>query len=191
MGSPKRQRKRYETPRYHWRRDLIEADLKLIGTYGLRNKHELWRHYYELSKYRTSARLLLAKTPEERIVPEKELLTKLYKLGLIAEKATIDDILDLSIEDLLERRLQTQVMRLGLAKTPQQARQLIIHGHIFLSGRKITAPSYMVLRGEENKIKYTPTSPLATPQHPVRKAIELPAQAPTPKTEKEQPIEAE
>lgn len=188
MGSPKRQRKRYETPRYPWRRDLIEADLKLIGTYGLRNKHELWRHFYELSKFRTSARRLLAKSPQERIVPEKELLTKLHKLGLIAEKATIEDVLDLSIEDLLERRLQTQAVRLGLAKSPQQARQLIAHGHISLAGRKVTAPSYMVLRGEENKLKYTPTSPLAKPEHLVRKTIELPA--PTPKTGKEQSIKA-
>lgn len=176
MGAPKKLRKTYKTPLYPWRKDIQEAELHLLGTYGLRNKHELWRHHSQLTKFRTIARTLLAKTETERAKLEKELLNKLYRLGITAEKATIDDVLDLSVEDLLDRRLQTQILRLGLAKSPQQARQFITHGHIAVNERRVTIPSYLVLRGEEKTIKYSPTSPLAKPDHITRKALETPAQ---------------
>lgn len=177
MGAPKRLRKKYKTPLYPWRKNIQEAELQLVGTYGLRNKRELWRNHFQLTKFRTTARTLLAKTTTERAKLEKELLNKLYRLGITAEKATIDDVLDLSVEDLLERRLQTQVLRLGLAKSLQQARQFITHGHIAVNERRVTIPSYLVLRGEENTIKYSSTSPITNPEHITRKAIKTPAPA--------------
>ena len=177
MGAPKRLRKQYKTPLYPWRKEIQEAELQLVGTYGLRNKHELWRHHSQLTKFRIIARTLLAKTATERAKLEKELLNKLYRLGITAEKATIDDVLDLSIENLLERRLQTHILRLGLAKSPQQARQFITHGHITINERRVTIPSYLVLRGEEKTIKYSPASPLAKPDHITRKALETPTLA--------------
>jgi len=184
MGDPRRQRRKYVTPRYPWRKDVLDTELKLLGEYGLRNKRELWRHHTMLSKYRKNARTILAKPPEERAKLEKELLTKFNRFGIVSEAATIDDIQDLSIEDLLERRLQTIVFRNGLAKSLQQARQLITHGHVFINGRKVTAPSYLVLRGEEASITYAPTSPLANPEHAIRKAIVTPPTKVEPTSEK-------
>ena len=139
MGDPKRQRKKYETPRFLWRRDILQEELKLLGTYGLRNKHELWRHETALSKYRGIARSLIGMSPEERDKIENELLTKLKKIGILQETAVLDNVLDLTIEDLLERRLQTIIFRKSLAKTPYQARQLITHRHIIIGNRIVTA----------------------------------------------------
>ncbi|MEM2765749.1 MAG: S4 domain-containing protein, partial [Candidatus Caldarchaeum sp.] len=51
------------------------------------------------------------------------------------------------------RRLQTIVFRLGLAKTIFHARQLISHGKVYVGGKKVTAPSYHVLKGEEETIR--------------------------------------
>jgi small subunit ribosomal protein S4 len=48
-----------------------------------------------------------------------------------------------------------------LARTPQQARQLVVHGHISIGNRKITTPSYLVSRDEESAIHFTPTSVFA------------------------------
>jgi small subunit ribosomal protein S4 len=144
MGDPKKQRKKFETPRFRWRKDILQEELKLIGQYGLRNKHELWRHKTMLSKTRGIARSLIGKTPEERVKMENELLTRLKKLGILNETAVLDNVLDLSIEDLLERRLQTIVFRKGLARTAFQSRQLITHGHITMGNRRVTVPSYTV-----------------------------------------------
>ena len=52
MGDPKRQRKKFDTPRFPWQMDMLNAELKLLGQYGLRNKREIWRHKTLLSKYR-------------------------------------------------------------------------------------------------------------------------------------------
>ena len=41
MGDPKKQKKKYESPKYPWSVDRFEAELKLLGEYGLRNKREL------------------------------------------------------------------------------------------------------------------------------------------------------
>jgi small subunit ribosomal protein S4 len=177
MGDPKKQKKKYETPRFPWRADILQEELKLLGQYGLRNKRELWRCKTMLSKYRGIARALIGKTPEERKNMEAQLLNSLKKLGIIHETAVLDDVLDLTVEDVLERRLQTIVFRKGLAKNIHQARQLITHGHIVIGNQRVTVPSYIVKKEEEDKIAYAPDSPLADPNHPLRQVIAVPISA--------------
>ena len=178
MGDPKKQRKKFETPRFRWRKDILEEELKLIGQYGLRNKHELWRHKTTLSKTRGIARSLIGKTPEERTKMENELLARLKKLGILAETSVLDNVLDLSIEDLLERRLQTIVFRKGLARTVFQARQLITHGHITIGNRRVTVPSYKVSKSEEEQIIYSPHSVIINETHPLRQGLSYVAKEP-------------
>lgn len=181
MGDPKKQRKKYEPPRFPWRIDVLEAELKLLGQYGLRNKRELWRHRTMLSKFRGIARSLLGMPAEQRKKLEMQLLKKLHRLGILPEKAALDDVLDLSIEDILERRLQTIVFQKGLTKSIHQARQLITHRHIAIEKRKVYSPSYLVLRDEEASIAYAPTSPLSNSKHPLRASVQgtHPKSAPT------------
>ena len=172
MGDPKKPKKKYETPRFPWRSDILQNELVLLGQYGLRNKRELWRHKTMLSKFRGIARSLLSMPAEKRAKLESELLGKLKRLGILPETAVLDDVLDMTVEDILERRLQTIVFRKGLAKTPYQARQLITHGHIAINGRKVFSPNYLVTKEEEDSITYAPTSPLNNPEHPLRLIIE-------------------
>ena len=177
MGDPKKQKKKYTTPRFPWRSDILQSELKIMGQYGLRNKRELWRHKTMLSKFRGIARSLLGMPTNERVKLEAQLLRKLKRYGILPENAVLDDVLDLTIEDILERRLQTMVLRKGLAKSIYQARQLITHGHIAIGDRKVFSPSYLVTRDEEDKITYAPTSPLANPEHPIRQSIEVTEEA--------------
>ena len=67
----------------------------------------------------------------------------------------------MSVENILERRIQTLVYKNGMAKTPLQARQLIIHGHVSVRGRKVTSPSYILKADEEEYLKYTSASVFA------------------------------
>ena len=177
MGDPRKQRKKFETPRFPWRTDVLEKELKLLGQYGLRNKREIWRHKTLLSKHRGIARSLLGLSVEERRKPEKQLLSRLDRLGILPETAALDDVLVLSLEDILERRLQTLVFQKGLAKSIHQARQLITHGHVAIAGRRVSSPSYLVLKEEEAKITYASTSPLSTPNQPLQKSVAVPAKA--------------
>ena len=175
MGDPKKPKKKFETPRFPWRIDVLQNELNLIGQYGLRNKRELWRHRTMLSKFRARARLarsLISMSANERMKLEAELLGKLKRLGVLQENAVLDNVLDMTIEDILERRFQTLVLRRGLAKTPHQSRQLITHGHVSIGERKIFSPSYLVLKDEENKIEYSLTSVLNNPEHSLRLNLE-------------------
>ena len=168
MGDPKKHRKKYSRPRNIWNKERLEKELVLVGKYGLRNKKEIYRLQTLLSNFRGRARKLLSLSGEEKETVLGELASRLNKMGILPETAQVDDILRLAIEDLLERRLQTMVYNQGLATTIYHARQLITHGHIAISGIKMTSPGHLVLRDEENQINYSHKSPLNNPDHPSR-----------------------
>ncbi len=160
MGDPKKSRKKWETPGHPWIKDRLRHEQELLGRYGLRNKREIWIAQTIIRNFRHQARSLLALPPAERLVREKQLVGKLAKIGLLkGENATVDDILSLTEENLLERRLQTLVYKKGLANTVYQARQLIVHGHIAIGGKRVTSPGYIVSVDEEDLIDYYATSP--------------------------------
>jgi len=162
VGDPKKPRKKWEGPSHPWRKEILEQELVLMGQYGLRNKRELWIAKTLLRRIRAKARRLLALPEEERIKRSKPLIRKLYKMGLLpSEDATLDDVLSLTVNDVLERRLQTIVYRKGLATSIYHARQLIVHGHIAINGRRVRSPGHLVSRDEEDKIDYYPLSPYA------------------------------
>ena len=109
---------------------------------------------------------------------ENELLTQLKKKGILQETAVLDNVLDLTIEDILERRLQTIVFRKGLARTVYQARQLITHGHITIDNRRVTIPGYIVPKEAETKLIYSPESAIANQVHPLRAGLAVVAKQP-------------
>jgi small subunit ribosomal protein S4 len=152
MGDPHKPKKMFRRPRRIWTTEQLNAELYVIGSYGLRNKRELWRAQSEVARFRNQARALLALPTEVRQEKETQLLTFLNRLGLVNQSATLDDVLNLKIEDLLERRLQTIVMKNGQTKSPQQARQMVAHGHVSLGNRIVNIPGYLVRREEEQQI---------------------------------------
>ncbi|HSF50880.1 MAG TPA: 30S ribosomal protein S4 [Nitrososphaeraceae archaeon] len=152
MGDPKKSRKTFKRPRQIWTKDQLSSELYLLGTYGLRSKRELWKAQTKIAGIRNQARALLALTTESRHEKENKLLTYLQRLGLVGESATLDDILNIKIEDILERRLQTIVMKKAITKSPHQARQLVVHGHVSIGDRTINIPGYPVKMEEESKI---------------------------------------
>jgi len=147
----KRQKKKYEKPKRPWDKARIDAERKLKQDYGLRRKKEIWREESILRNYRRIARGLAAKRDTEK---EKILIEKLVKIGLLNPNADLDDVLALTTEKILERRLQTIVMRKGLAKTAKHSRQLIVHGHISVNGRRVRWPGMLVTVSDESKISF-------------------------------------
>lgn len=153
MGDPRKIKNKYETPRKVWDADRIKTDKKLTSTYGLKNTREIWITLQHLKKARRNAIRLLslgAKGKEEG----KPLLSRLARLGILPAEANLEDILSLSVENFLDRRLQSRVMKKGLARTAHQARQLVTHGFIAVKGRRVTAPSYQVNAEEDQYISY-------------------------------------
>ncbi|NPA22229.1 MAG: 30S ribosomal protein S4 [Candidatus Micrarchaeota archaeon] len=146
--------KKYSRPKKLWVVDRIREEHRLKHKYGLKNMREIWIARAFLRKVRANARKLLALPPDLRKKGEKEVLGKLERYNILPGDATIDDVLSLSVEDVLKRRLQTLVYEKGLAKTIKQARQLIVHGFIAVKGRRVTSPGMLVRKEEENEISY-------------------------------------
>lgn len=168
MGDPRRQKKKYVVPKRPFDTERFEQELELIGAFGLRNKRELWRHSTELSNYRRQARQMLAVPPSERQQLEKELVDKLTKIGILTEEPSLDHVLDLTLDNILERRLQTIVFRKGMAASMHHARQLVAHGHIALDNARVTTPARLITIGEADRIAYTTKSSLNDQSHPAR-----------------------
>ena len=158
MGDPKTPRRVWQKPRRPLNYDLMMDELKTLGTFGLKTKRELWKTQTELSRIRLQARSLLALRQDERERKEPILMQSLSKIGLVNEDSTLDDVLNLQVTDLLSRRLQTIAQRKLYFKTPYQARQAIVHGHIMIGDSIVTIPSYTVKIEEEAKIHLIPES---------------------------------
>jgi small subunit ribosomal protein S4 len=160
MGDPRRIKKKYDKPKHPWRSDRIESERGIARQYGLKRKREIWRMRTILRRIRRQARRLLTARSEQAKREEAELLGSLRRLGLLSEKAALEDVLALETTSILERRLQTLVHKKGLAQTVQQARQFIVHGHISVGGGKVTAPNYLVRKEEEESIQIFEHSPI-------------------------------
>ena len=158
MGDPKTPRRIWKKPKRPLNYNLMMDELKTLGTFGLKTKKELWKARTNLSKLRHQARSLLALRQEIRNEKEPALLNSLSKIGLVDKNSTLDDVLNLQVTDLLSRRLQTIVQRKLYFKTPYQARQAIVHGHIMIGDSIVTIPSYIVKIDEESKIHLIPES---------------------------------
>ena len=175
MGYPGKKRKSYDTPKHPWQAARMATEVELIKKYGLRNKKEVWKAQSMLRRYRGDARRLLAESAESELTGHQkteadQILARLIRYGLLKPDSNVDDILSLQTDSILERRLQTQVYRLGLARTARQARQFITHGHIAVNGKKVTVPSMFISKEEEMEIDYYGASSLASESHPERPA---------------------
>lgn len=171
MGDPKFSRKTYVTPSHPWEGERIKEENELIRKYGLKNKRELWKAHSILKNFRVKARELIARErsgEKQAEIETKQLLDRLVRLGMLPPNSTLDDVLALNVEAVLSRRLQTLTYLKGLAHTPKQARQLVVHGHTSIRGRKVTIPGYLVKKDEEDFISYHESSPLSNELHPAR-----------------------
>ncbi|HLC47175.1 MAG TPA: 30S ribosomal protein S4 [Candidatus Nanoarchaeia archaeon] len=172
MGDPKRPKKAYTTPHHPWIRERIEEERKLLREYGLKNKKEIWRMESMLRNYKAQAKKLIALRGSQAEKEKRALLEKLLRYGLVKETTAVDPVLDLSLRDILERRLQTQVFKKGFARSPKQARQFITHQHIMVNGKTVSVPSYLLTMQEESLLSFYPHSSLNNAEHAERVVLE-------------------
>ena len=153
MGDIKKQKKKFSKPSHPWQKDRIEAEKEMLKQYGLRRKYEIWKTDSLLRKFLNRAKTIIAQRTTQSELEKKQMLDRLYSLGLLKHGSRVEDVLNLTIKDLMERRLQTLIVRKQLARTMLQARQFITHECVAVGHKKITAPSYLVSVQEEPQIR--------------------------------------
>ncbi|KAK9457846.1 ribosomal protein S4 [Dipodascopsis uninucleata] len=154
--------KTYAVPKRPYENARLDAELKLAGEYGLKNKREIYRIGLQLSKIRRAARDLLTRDEKDpkRLFEGNALIRRLVRIGVLSEdRMRLDYVLALRIEDFLERRLQTQVFKLGLAKSIHHARVLIRQRHVRVGKQIVNVPSFMVRLDSQKHIDFALTSP--------------------------------
>jgi small subunit ribosomal protein S4 len=170
MGDPRKRRKKYSTPKHPWQKERIDEESAIRKEYGTRNKKEIWKMNSLIKSFHANAIKASALNVTDQSKKEFSLiLDKLKKLGLLnQEQNSTNDVLNITVKDLFERRLQTVIVRKHLARSTNQARQFITHEHIFVNGKKITSPSYLVPVKDEHHIMFDPRSSLHNEDHPER-----------------------
>lgn len=171
MGDPRKIRSKFEGPSHPWQRQRIEEEKLLVKEYGLKNKTEIWKMHSMLKSFTVQAKNLIPLATPQAELEKKQLMARLQRYGLVPVNTQVDVVLGLTLRDLLERRLQTQVYKKNFAKTMHQARQFITHGHVTIFGKKISSPSYLVPVAEETQIGFISNSTLANPDHPERQIV--------------------
>jgi small subunit ribosomal protein S4 len=174
MGDPRKQRAKFHGPLHPWQKERLEEEKPLVNEYGLSNKKEIYRINSMLRKFLSQTKKLSASKTEQAQKETEQFLTRLKSLGIIGETVQLGDVLNTTMKDILERRLQTIVFRKNLARTIKQARQFITHGQIMVKGKRITSPSYLVSKEEENSVSFMASSALSNPEHPERAEPEKP-----------------
>ncbi len=158
MGDPRRSKKLYSRPFRPYDKDRISGEKVLLNKYGLRRKNEIYKSEAFLRDLKRKARESIAAKDENA---ENKILNKAVNLGILnPDKASIDALLSLDTSALLERRLESLLVKLKMANTPFQARQFIVHGHVLVDGVKVTSPKYMVDIKSESLISFDPRSSL-------------------------------
>jgi len=170
MGLPIKHRKKYISHKKKWDKNVIEEEAVLVKDYGLKNKKEIRKVELKLSKYKTLAKSFNKSAETKNSVEAKNFVDKLKATGYLNIDATsLDEVLDIQLRDILERRLSNILYKNKLAKTPKQARQFITHKHVKIAGRMIDSPSYSLSLAEEAQVEFNSTSSLADEEHPERK----------------------
>lgn len=171
MGDPAKHRRIYEKPMHPWQRGRIEKERITLSTYGLKNKKEIWRMDSKRKSFAGQAKRLIAAKGHQADTERNLLFARLIRLGLLSGTPKLDDVLSLTLEDVMNRRLQSLVHKKGFARSMKQARQFITHQHITVGGKALTAPSYLVPITQEASITFLPQSSLGSIDHPERVPI--------------------
>jgi small subunit ribosomal protein S4 len=181
MGSPRKLRREWSRPLRPFDRVRLEYEAGLEKEYGFKKKNEIWNIQNYFKNLKRRARNIQATHDQN---DEKILMAKLLRYGIAKEKFTLDDVLNLRLEDVCERRLQTIVLRSGMATTNGQARQMVVHRRILIGDMVVDQPNYLVNVEEEKKIKLKVKAPKeGQAPKPAPTGAEAQGQAEAPKPE--------
>ncbi len=169
MGLPIKHRKKFVSHKKRWDKQTIVDEAVLVNDYALKNKKEIRKIELMLSKYKSIAKSLNRTVATKQSSDAENFINSLKNKGFLKMDATsLDEVLDIGMRDILDRRLSNILYKKKLARTPKQARQFVVHGHVKVAGVCVSSPSYMVSLGDEDSVEFLPNSALADESHPDR-----------------------
>lgn len=139
-----------------WKSDQNVREVKILRRYHVQ-KREDYSKYNRLTGSITKLchrlRLLDAADPK-RLALTQQLLAKLYAMGLIPSKASLEAASKITASAFCRRRLPVVLFRLKMAESISEAARLVEAGHIRIGPQTITDPAYLVTRTMEDHITW-------------------------------------
>jgi len=166
----KKLKKTYETPNEGWNEERIQREQELTDEYGLKNKKEIYKAQSQLRSFRREARKLVAEEDDSEAV--QDIKQRAHDLGLVKGNAELEDLFTLNVTDFLDRRLQTAVNRRGYSDTANEARQMVVHGHVYVDGQRVNVPGYLLTKEEEKQLEVKMPEPEETEEESAEEEVE-------------------
>lgn len=142
----KRKHKLYSKPKRPFDKTRIHGESEIIKRFGLKNKKEIWKAEAKIDSIRQKAKNLITADLKE----QESFFGRLKKMGLNVN--SIAEVLSLTKEDYLKRRLQSVIVEKKIVSTMKSARQLITHRKVIVGENVVDSPSYIVPVDLEDKI---------------------------------------
>jgi small subunit ribosomal protein S4 len=173
MGLPVKQRKSYLSHKKRWDKSTIVEEAVLVKNYALKNKKEIRKVELMVSKFKKLAKSFNKSEEIRDSEQAKSFIENLKAKGFLPSTAhSLDDVLNIKVENVLDRRLSNIVYKNKLARSPAQARQFVVHRHVRVGEKIVDSPSYLVSLAEEPLVTFKETSTLFSEEHPERKLAE-------------------
>ncbi|EJU06142.1 alpha-L RNA-binding motif-containing protein [Dacryopinax primogenitus] len=145
----------------NWKSDARSHELAVLRRYHIQARED----YHSYNKLCGSLRSLahrLSLLPAQdhfRTRMEGQILSKLYDMGVLNQKAKMSDVENaLTVAAFCRRRLAVVCCRLKMAETVKTAAKYIEQGHVRVGPETITDPAYMVTRQNEDFVTWVTTS---------------------------------
>lgn len=143
-----------------WKRENSQRELKVVRRYRLSDPE----HYYAYSKIvgevRKLAHLIQQLPPDDRVRIDRtdDLLSKLYDMGIIHVKSSLDACAKVTVSAICRRRLPVVLVRLHFAENLKEAVSLIEQGHLRIGPKVVKDEALLVTRNMEDFITWVDSS---------------------------------
>lgn len=144
----------------HWKGDHGHREAATMRRYRIQDRED-YRKYNKVAGMVTRLVALLRKMDQRdpvRAELTEQLLDKLYRIGAIPTKKSLEQCHRLTTSSFCRRRLAVVMVRLKMAETLREASTFIEQGHVRVGPETITDPAFLVTRDMEDLVTWVDTS---------------------------------
>lgn len=143
-----------------WKRESNLRETRVVRRYRVQNPED-YHEYNKIIGLVTKLANQLKQLPPDDLLRQKrtgELLEKLYQMGVINTKDSLEQCAKVTVSALCRRRLPVVMVRLKFAETPKEACTLVEQGHIRIGPETVTDNALLVTRNMEDFITWVDAS---------------------------------
>ncbi|KAG0222931.1 Small subunit (SSU) processome component [Actinomortierella wolfii] len=143
-----------------WKSTENVREIKVMRRYHIQKREDYIKYNKLCGSIKSLANKISLLPPQDpfRAKQEKELIDKLYNMGIITADKQFSQIDKITVSAFCRRRLPIVLCRLKMAETVKEAVTFVEQGHIRVGPETVTDPAYLVTRSMEDFVTWVDTS---------------------------------